>query len=122
MLEQIFDKHSYKNRFKTVYTGSVFISSKKRNDCIYYSVHVDDIAVVGSTDAFEEYYINKLKEHVGLKFFDEVKQLLGMQLRYENEKLFVNQKNYVTNLLRVYGIWNMKYEDTDGCKPKIGGE
>ena len=62
------------------------------------------MTIVSSTDIFEEKYINQLKEYVELKNLGADKQLLGMELNYEKEKLIVSQKNYIKRLLNVYGM------------------
>ena len=77
---------------------------REKNNFLYCGLHVDDMTVVSSIDIFEEKCINKLKEYVEWKNLGAGKQLLGMELNYGKEKLIVSQKNYIKQLLNVYGM------------------
>jgi len=65
---------------------------------------VDDMATVSSDNEFEKAYMDKIRQFMDIKDLGEATTVLGMQLIQEEGKIYVNQKEYIGELLKIYGM------------------
>ncbi|EER28295.1 copia-like retrotransposon family protein [Coccidioides posadasii C735 delta SOWgp] len=77
---------------------------------IYLTLHVDDCRIMGPNEAEIEWLIEKLQERFEIKEVTEQGRYLGMRVQKQpNGDLFVNQEQYIEDLLTEYGM--------EDCKP-----
>lgn len=89
---------------KQSYEDPCLFYVREREDFLYCGVHVDDMATVSSSDEYEKKFMNKVKSKVEIKDIGEGKSILGMEIEYGENKLYVHQKDYIRQLLHTYGM------------------
>lgn len=78
--------------------------AKDEDKFIYCAVHVDDVITVSSDDGFERLYMDRVKRYIDLKDLGEAKEVLEMQLRQDEGKIFVHRRKYIQKMLILYGM------------------
>lgn len=78
---------------------------------MYMLIYVDDIIISGNNKENKE-SINKLKELLNTKFHIEhlrkSKYFLGLELSYIPQGIHINQRKYVIDLIKEYGLTEAK--------------
>lgn len=92
---------------RSEYDPCLYIGSKQQT-VVYLLIYVDDI-ILASNDPGKIMELKaKLTEMFDMSDIGEVTQFLGINIRQTQEGMYLNQKNYLLNLLEKFGMSNCK--------------
>lgn len=93
---------------------SLFIltSSSPTVYTIYLFVYVDDMVITGSDNAQVEGVIARLKQQFALRRLGDLSYFLGIQVKTLSDRLYLNQTQYLVNLLRSCNLDNLRPSTT----------
>ena len=89
------------------YTNSPCVYSKLKGDTkLIVAIYIDDSLLLSNNNEEK----NKLKKQLALEFnikdLGKVKSILGIRVRREKNKIYLDQKSYIEVILRKFNISN----------------
>nr|GEV38199.1 retrovirus-related Pol polyprotein from transposon TNT 1-94 [Tanacetum cinerariifolium] len=92
------------NGFSKSTIDSTLFTKRFYDDILVVQVYVDDI-IFGSTDhRYATIFSNVMKSHFEMPMMGEMAFFLGLQVNQSPSGIFINQSNYVNEILMKYGL------------------
>ena len=79
---------------------------------IYLLVYVDDIIITGNTNHAVQNFVKQLSKRFSLKDLGDLHYFLGVEVQYHAHGLFLNQRQYIVDLLRKTNMIDAKPANT----------
>ena len=82
------------------------------NESLIITIYVDDLLLVGSNLSFINDFKNILSREFNMKDLGEAKFILGIKIERATNHLYLSQEEYLTRVLRRFGMTNCKSTNT----------
>ena len=88
------------NDFKWENVDNVLFIKKRDEDLLVVQIYVDDITFGATTHSLCEEFVNLMKGEFEMSMMVELNFFLGLQIKQEKERIFINQTNYIKKILK----------------------
>lgn len=99
-----FNEFMEKQKFIRSQNDSCLYVKSSRDNIVYLLLYVDDIIIASNNEDEINQIKVKLKESFEMEDLGELKQFLGITVRRTSSGIYLNQKNYLSNLLERFGM------------------
>ncbi|KAA3471001.1 Retrovirus-related Pol polyprotein from transposon TNT 1-94 [Gossypium australe] len=88
------------NKFEVSKADNFLFINRSGNQFLYVLVYMDDIIVTGSNSSAISQFVKELNDKFSLKDLGKLNYFLGIEVKYTLDGIFLNQKQYVLDLLK----------------------
>jgi hypothetical protein len=81
-------------------------------DMLIVQIYVDDIIFGSTNENLCKEFSKTMQDEFEMSMMGELKFLLGLQIKQTKERIFLNQSKYVIDLLKRFGLANVKAYET----------
>ena len=99
------------NSFSTGKADILFVKYKNQ-DILIVQIYVDDIIFDSTNESLCKEFSSCMSKKFKMSMMGELKCFLGLQIKQNNEGIFINQAKYVKDLLKRFGIDGSKSKST----------
>ena len=91
---------------------TLYLRQQDNNDFLVVCLYVDDIIYMGSSHSIVVEFKSSMMSRFEMTDLGLLHYLLGLEVKQEEDGVFVTQKKYASNLLKRFGVVNCKVAST----------
>ena len=91
---------------------TLFFVKHKDKDILIVQIYVDNIIFGSTNELLCKEFSSCMSNKFEMSIMGELKYFLGLQIKQNEEGIFINQAKYVKDLLKRFGIDNSKTKNT----------
>ena len=96
------------NDFSMGKADTTFFIKNKNQDILVVQIYVDDIIFGSTNESLCKEFSSCMSKEFEMSMMGELKYFLGLQIKQNNEGIFINQAKYAKDFLKRFGIDDSK--------------